>query len=95
MRKKGWLQDNIAAILALIIVFFTFIIFVMILTKTISAKENVVFLIVGGLMGLVGAVVQYFFGSSAGSKAKQQAMERINDNTTETTETHSIKSPEK
>lgn len=95
MRKKGWLQENIAAILALIIVLFTFIIFVMILTKTISAKENVVFLIVGGLMGLVGAVVQYFFGSSAGSKAKQIAMERINDNTTETTETHSIKSPEK
>lgn len=96
MKKKGWLQDNIGSILALIIVLFTFLIFIMILTKTISAKENVVFLIVGGLMGLVGAVVQYFFGSSAGSKAKQSAMDKISDNTTSTTEIteiHSIKTP--
>lgn len=94
MKRVGWLQENIGALLALIIVLFTFLIFIMILTKNISAAENVVFLIVGGLTGLVGAVVQYFFGSSVGSKTKQAVMDRQNENTSTTavTEIKSVKS---
>lgn len=93
MKQKGWLQENVGSLLALIIVLFTFFIYMMILTKNISATENIVFLIIGGLTSLVTAVVGYFFGSSVGSKTKQAAMDRINDNTstTTTTEINSVK----
>ena len=91
--NKSWLQENIGQLLAVIIVVFSLCTFLLILTHVISATENVAFLIIGSLSSLVTTIVNYFYGSSAGSKSKQASLDKINDNTT--TVTNSIKTETK
>jgi uncharacterized protein YacL len=85
MTHKNWLQENVAPLIALLFTGFTLFIYVMVLTKVISATENIAFLIINSVTNIMMIIVGYFFGSSAGSKAKQQAMDKMNDNTTSIT----------
>lgn len=61
----------------------------MVLTKQVSATENVTFLILNSITNIAMLIVGYYFGSSAGSKAKQDALDKMADNTTSTTSTTS------
>jgi hypothetical protein len=79
--NQNWLQNNVAALIALLFTGFTLFIYVLVLTKVISATENIAFLIINSVTNIMMIIVGYFFGSSAGSKAKQLSLDKINDNT--------------
>lgn len=75
--KKNWLTENIAPIIAIAVVAFTFMVILMILTKTVTASEVIVTAIIGTLTNILMLIVGYYFGSSQGSKAKQQTIDEI------------------
>lgn len=45
-------------------------------------RDNLVPIIVGALIGYLGAVIQYYFGSSQGSANKQETQDRITNRLT-------------
>ena len=40
-------------------------------------------IVLGALIGFIGAIIQYFFGSSTGSVAKDKIIQEMNDKKTE------------
>ncbi len=92
MKDNNWLQNNIAPLLAVVITVFALFIYLMVLTKTIVATENIAFLIITSVTNVLLLIIGYYFGSSSGSKEKQKSLDKINDNTT--TLTQSIKEGE-
>jgi len=80
--KGSWLQKNIAPILALLAVFATMLLFyLMIFTKVDQTAQNIVLYILGVLSTIVSQIFAYYFGSSAGSKAKQEQLFKQNGKT--------------
>lgn len=89
MSKKGWLSENIAPLLALLWTIFTFYTLRLVLLKEIKVAENITFLIINTISNICMIIIGYHFGSSAGSKAKQDAIDKMADNTTTSTNTTS------
>ena len=73
---SGWLVKNIVPILAAAWTIFTFVLFILALTGHMEAKENMQFLVINSATNVVMLVVGYYFGSSNGSKMKQ---DQLND----------------
>jgi len=70
-----WLQKNIAPMLAILAVLATVIFFyVLIFRKLDPTSENVILYILGVLSTIVSQIFAYYFGSSAGSRAKQEEL---------------------
>lgn len=82
---KNWLHNNIAPLIALLFTLFSLSIYLLVLTHVIVATENIAFLIINSITNILMVVISYFFGSSAGSKAKQASLDKINDNTVSVT----------
>lgn len=76
MKKHNWLNDNVASILAILWTIFTFHILRMVLLKQIAAAENIAFLIINTISNICMIIVGYHFGSSAGSKSKQDSINK-------------------
>jgi len=73
--KSSWLQKNVAPILAIISVSATLILFYfLVFTKLDPSVEKIVLYILGVLSTILSQVYSYYFGSSAGSKAKQEQL---------------------
>lgn len=85
--KSGWLKENTAPMIALGYTSFSFIIYFLVLMRAISATENIAFLIINSITNIAMIIVGYHFGSSAGSKAKQDSLDKINENTMTTSAT--------
>lgn len=79
MKEESFLQSNIAPVLALTWTIFTLCIFILVLTRIITATENVAFLIINSVTNIMMIIVGYFFGSSMGSKQKQATIDKMND----------------
>lgn len=77
MKTNTWLQDNIVPLIAILYTVFSFTIYTLVLVHAISATENVAFLIINSITNVVMLIVGYYFGSSAGSKAKQGAIDKM------------------
>ncbi|MBB1195067.1 hypothetical protein DNC80_15485 [Flavobacterium sp. SOK18b] len=69
--------ENIKAIIALFIVFFSFSYFFI---TTFFGKENPQILI--AVVGALSLVIGYYFGSSSGSAQKQETIDKMNQNKT-------------
>ena len=67
----------ITPVLALIIVVLTFAMWYMVLYKTFGVEKDVVVFILGALTTLCGGVVNYYFGSSSGSKDKSDQIKKL------------------
>lgn len=67
----------ITPLLALVIVGLTFAMWYMVLYKTFGVEKDVVVFILGALTTLCGSVVNYYFGSSAGSKEKSDQLKKM------------------
>lgn len=77
MMNKNWLNNNIASVLAIMWTLFTFYILKMVLLKEVKAPENITFLIVNTVGNIIMIIVGYHFGSSAGSKQKQDQLNKV------------------
>jgi hypothetical protein len=71
MKPKDYAMYILGALVT--ICFFTVLAFLIFRPMPIENKE-VLYLAIGALIGFEGAIVNYFFGSSAGSAAKTQLM---------------------
>jgi len=67
----------ITPLLALLIVVLTFAMWYMVLYKTFGVEKDVVVFILGALTTLCGGVVNYYFGSSSGSKDKSDQIKKL------------------
>jgi hypothetical protein len=73
----SWLSKNIAALLAAFTVFCCFILFfVVIFLKPTNEQREILFYTLGLVSGIVTIVISYYFGSSAGSKEKQEILNK-------------------
>lgn len=77
-KKQNWLGQNIAPILAIFFVVFTFCIFRMVLLKQVCASDAIVTSIVASLTSIITLIIGYYFGSSQGSKIKQDTIDNMN-----------------
>mgnify|MGYP003479678416 FL=1 len=76
--KASWLQRNITPILALVIILFTFTMWTLILFRNYEPKTNES-MIIGGLTSITATVIGYYFGSSIGSKEKDNAIKKLSE----------------
>lgn len=73
--QGSWLQKNVAPLLAIIAVAATLALFyLMIFIKLDPTAKDVVLYILGVLSTIVSQIFAYYFGSSAGSRAKQEQL---------------------
>lgn len=79
--RSNWLHENTAPVLAISYTAFSFLIYILVLTKQIQATENIAFLIINSITNIVMLIVGYYFGSSKGSKDKQELMDKMNNET--------------
>ncbi len=77
--KNNWLHENTPPIIAIGYTAFSFIVYILVLTKVITASENVAFLIINSITNIVMLIVGYYFGSSAGSKAKSEELNKVRE----------------
>ena len=80
---ENWLHKNIVPILALSFVTFTFILYMLILTHTISASDTTTTNIVNSDTNITLIIIGYYFGRSKGSKDKQEALDKISNTSSE------------
>jgi len=62
--KKGWLNENITALIALMFILFTFRIFYWVLFKQAASTESTTITIVNSVTNITMLIVGFYFGSS-------------------------------
>lgn len=78
-----WLEKNIHALLAIVIILITFAMFVFVIRASMdttfknSEAKDIVIYILGALTTVTTQVVSYYFGSSSGSADKNKALNLI------------------
>lgn len=77
--KKNWLSENIKSIIALSFIWFAMYVFRIILLKQISASETTAINIVNSVTNILFLVMGYYFGSSEGSKNKQDQLSQMSN----------------
>ena len=76
--KAPLISKIITPLLALTITALTFILFYMIMFKGVNAVEkDILVFVLGALTGYVGMVLSFYFGSSIGSQAKQNQIDKL------------------
>ena len=73
MKQKNWLSVNVPAILALVLLILAFaLFFVVILIDVPQDVRDITMVIIGLIGGSLGQVYSFYFGSSEGSRAKDE-----------------------
>lgn len=83
--KDGWLRDNITSLLAILWSCFAFIILMVVLTKEIKSDDKTVYLIIGGVFGIINFVIGYYYGASKSKPNELGRNEIINPTSKEET----------
>ena len=78
--KKNQLSENVAAIIAIGFLLFAFSVNIMILTRNVKASDTIVSTILSNVTNIMMLIVGYYYGSSQGSKNKQEALNRPTGN---------------
>ena len=76
--NSSWLQKNIAPILALLVIIYTFVLWTLILFRNYEPKQSES-MIIGGLTSITATVIGYYFGSSASSKMKDEYIQKFKE----------------
>ena len=62
--NSDFLNKNITSILAILWSIFAFVILMVVLTKDIQSDDKTVYLIIGGVFGIINFVIGYYYGAS-------------------------------
>ena len=76
--KAPTITKIINPILALGTVGLTFTLFYVLLFKPIGAEKDIIIYILGALTAITSQIYSYYFGSSSGSKSKQEMIDKMN-----------------
>lgn len=76
---KTWLKQNIVELLAIGAVIQFLIICLLILFKQVKASDPTTMMILTASAGYVSTVLGFYFGSSKGSKDKQEKLDKIDE----------------
>lgn len=75
--KAPLLNKIIQPVLAIATVLLTFILFYVVLFKTIGTEKDIIIYVLGALTAITGQIFSYYFGSSSSSESKQKHIENI------------------
>ena len=75
--KAPTINKIITPILALLVIGLTFVLFYIILFKSLGAEKDVIIYILGALTAIDGQIISYYFGSSSGSKQKGDQLDKL------------------
>lgn len=75
--KAPLINKIVTPILALSVVGLTFILFYILLFKTVGNEKDIIIYVLGVLSAICGQVVSYYFGSSQGSAQKQNQIDKL------------------
>ena len=75
--KAPLINKIVTPILALSVVGLTFILFYILLFKTVGNEKDIIIYVLGVLSAICGQVVSYYFGSSQGSAQKQNQLDKL------------------
>ena len=78
-KNKNWLSDNIASIIALSFIWYTFYVFKLVLLKEVKTSESQTITIINSITNILMLIVGYYFGSSKGSKDKEQKINELEE----------------
>ena len=76
--NASWLQKNIAPVIGLLVILYTFVLWTLILFRQYDPKPSES-MIIGGLTTLSATVISYYFGSSASSKSKDETIKSLSN----------------
>lgn len=77
-QREVQLKDAAPGILAtLIVTGFGWVVYTLLVTEPPPGNREVLYMMLGTLSAALGQVLNYYFGSSSGSKAKTDALERV------------------
>lgn len=77
--KTNWLKNNIAEIIAIGFFLWAGLIFRIVLLHEVKADSSVEISIIECIKGVMFLIVGYYFGSSKGSKDKQESLDKKKD----------------
>lgn len=76
-KKQNWLSENIASIIALSFLVFTFIVFLIVLLHQVKTTDSTTITIIGTVSNILMLIVGFYFGSSKSGKDKDKAIETL------------------
>lgn len=79
MKKHNWLQENIASIIALILIIFGISIDILVLMKEIKATESTAITIVQNINNMMLVVIGFYFVSSIKGKQDEKNKDQANE----------------
>ena len=77
--KRDWLKNHIAEIIAIAFIFQAFLIFRVILLREVKAESSVEISIIECIKGILFLIIGFYFGSSSGSKKKEEIMNQAKE----------------
>lgn len=74
---KNWLSENIASLIALSFLVFSFIVFLLILLHQVKTSESTTITILATISNILMLIFGYYFGSTKSSKDKDKQIENL------------------
>lgn len=75
--KAPLINKIVTPILALTVVALTFILFYMLMFKTVGNEKDIIIYVLGVLSAVCTQIISFYFGSSKGSEDKQKQLDKI------------------
>lgn len=75
--KAPLLNKIVTPILALTVVALTFILFYMLMFKTVGNEKDIIIYVLGVLSAVCTQIISFYFGSSKGSEDKQKQLDKL------------------
>jgi hypothetical protein len=76
-KGSSWLSKNIVPILAINWTLFAMTIFILVLVGELNLDKGIIMLVINSVSNIIFMIIGYYFGSSKGSKDKQQQLNKL------------------
>ena len=72
IKNKNWFSDNIVGLIACTFIFFSMLVYLLILTHSVKTTETTTITILGNITNMLMLILGYYFVSSKTSKDKDK-----------------------